>query len=120
MDSFKGTDYITIQPGDTNVPLWLKFKAATAATANDGSIPYLSTLHSVSYAKVHREGVSPTSAMIVSKSLSSNMVKLYLTYTTALAAGLYDLTCRVVINLNGTTINMTRQYDLNRIYLKDR
>jgi len=119
MDSFKGADYVTIQPGDTNVPLYLKFKPATATTANDGSIPFGSTLQSISWVKTHNDGVAASTAMIVSKSLSSNMVKVFLTYTTAIPSGKYDLTCKVAVNLSGTT-HMTRQYDFNRIYLKDR
>ena len=46
-DHFQGTDHIELQPNDQNIPVRMKFKAASASTKNDGSMPYGSTVASV-------------------------------------------------------------------------
>ena len=121
MDDFQGRNYITVQPGDTNVPLQLKFSPASASTKNDGSIPYGSTIHAITWIKAHHvDSTTPFSTtLIVSASLTSNIVTAYLTYTTGLATGQYNLVTKLEINLAGTT-SMKRQYDCRRIFLKNR
>lgn len=116
-DSVKGTDYTVLQPGDTNVPVSLKLKAASASTTNDGSIPYGSSVHSSSWRSYGPTGAL-SSTMVVSSKLSSNVCTVFLTYSSNLLKGMHTLTAKVTVNLSGTT-NMTRQYDLKRILVKD-
>ena len=121
-DSFEGTRHIRLQPGDINVPILLRFKACSAATAIDGNIPYGSTITSITYKMFNYKNVS-TTAMIAIKRQSSNKCYCYLNYssgTTSLSTGKYKLTATAVLSLSGTTSVMTRQYDLDRIYRGNR
>jgi len=117
-DSVKGTDYTVLQPGDTNVPISLRLKAATASTANNGSIPYDSTVHASSWTAYNSDGIN-ASTMITSASLTSNIATVFLSYSSNLVKGMHKLTARVTVNLPGTT-SMKREYDMNRILVKDR
>jgi len=123
-DNFQGTDIIQIQPGDKNVPVYLRLVACSASTKNDGSMPYGSTVMSV-VTKIHRGagGADATTYLLASSALSANTIIAYLTYdsnTTGWAEhGLYNITTTVTMDLDGAAFNMTRDYDLNRLYVKD-
>ena len=121
MDSFEGSHYVTLQPGDTNVPIRFRFKPCSASTANDGSIPYGSSLHNKTL-KVHAaRSTALSTAAIVSVSQTSNTLVAYLTWTTELARGKYHLRATVTCALGGSTGTvMKRQFDFNRLYIKDR
>ena len=121
MDSFEGSHYVTLQPGDTNVPIRFKFKACNYTTSNDGSIPYGSSLHNKTIKAHYYNSTQVSTGCIVSSVLSSNCVVAYLTWTTALARGRYGLDITVTAALGGTTATvMKKQFDFNRLYLKDR
>lgn len=117
-DSFSGTDSFSLQPGDSNVPLVFRFKSATASTLNNGSLPYNSSLVSVTkcFTKFANGGTSST-AMLKTKSLSSNKVQVYFQYTTALPQGQHYLTMKLRIDIGTTTAE--RQFDFKRIYMKE-
>lgn len=122
-DSFKGTNYITLQPGDTSVPVKFKFKPATASTLNDGVIPYGSTVKGTTWIKVREINATTSSAstaLIVTKSQSSNVVTIFLRHSSTLTGGLYQLTFKANVSISGSTRIMRRQFDFNRIYLKSR
>ena len=123
-DSFGGSNRINIQPGDVNIPVHLKLNPASASTRNDGSIPYGSSVQSVTFTAHHSEsGLSATSAIFASSSeagASSNVVVTYLKYDSTLPNGLYDLTAHVVFTISGSSLLATREYDLNRVYVMDR
>ena len=48
-DQFKGSHYIELQPGDSNLPYSFKCVACSAATANDGAMPYGATMRKMQY-----------------------------------------------------------------------
>jgi len=116
-DSFKGTEYINIQPGDSNVPVSLRLVAATNSTSNDGSMPYGSTVVSSSMSAKTAAGVATTD-LITSSTESGNTVIAYLSYSSDLVKGLHNITAKVTMSISGSILNMTREYDLNRIYVK--
>jgi hypothetical protein len=121
MDSFEGSHYVTLQPGDTNVPIRFKFKACSATTSNDGSIPYGSSLHNRVIKAHYHNSTAVSTHLIVSSVLSSNCVVAYLTWTTNVARGRYGLDITVTAALSGSTATaMKKQFDFNRVFLKDR
>jgi hypothetical protein len=125
-DNFQGTDSITLQPGDENVPIYLRLVAASASTKNDGSMPYGSSVLSVA-TKIHRGagGADATTYLLSSSAISANTIIAYLTYDAPGSSrswaehGLYNITATVTMDLDGAIFNMTRQYDLNRLYVRD-
>ena len=120
-DNFQGNDSITIQPGDINVPVFLRLSACSASTKNDGSMPYGSSV--ISAAVTAHKGVGgadATSNLISSSTEVANTIIVYLTHNAALEKGLYNITATVTMDLDGAAFNMTREYDLNRIYVRDR
>jgi len=118
-DSYDGTRHVELQPGDVNIPVFLKLNACSASTANDGSIPYGSTVVSATVTCFHRNGTSST-ALISGSTESGNTVVVYLSYSTAVPTGRHDLTAKVTLSLSGWSANMVREFDLNRIFVKDR
>ena len=121
-DKFDGSDHLDLQPGDSNVPQAFRFNPSTASTANTGAIPYGSTLMS-STAFVHRHddtSVDASTALIVSKTVSSNTVTVYLQHSTMVPPGQYDLVVKPTFSLTGSATDFTRQYDFDRIFLKNR
>ena len=119
MDNAQGSDFSILQPGDTNVPISLKLKAASASTANDGSMPYGSTLVSSSWVAYDPSGVACTSNIVITSSFSSNINKVFLTYSTALVNGMHKLTCKATVSVVGSSRLMKREFDLKRIMVKN-
>lgn len=121
-DDFQGSNHQTIEPGDVNVPIRFKFNAASASTANDGSIPYGSTLAaSTIHAHRHDDTSFDASTMLIgSRALSANTVTAYLQHSTKMPDGLYDVVAHCDFSLLGSTLVMTRQRDFDRIYVGNR
>lgn len=119
-DSFQGTGYVNVQPGTKNKPVYLRLKACTATTKNDGSMPYGSTVVSARvYAHRAVDGVATT--MLVSGSTESgNTIIAYLSYSTLLTPGEYHLTARVNIVVSGLSTYYREDFDFNRVMVKDR
>ena len=118
-DSVEGNAKLILQPGDSNVPCTLRLKAATASTNNDGSMPYGSTLASSTWSAYDSRGVAFTTSMIITTVNSSNKATAYLTYSSALTAGMHKLTAKCSFSLSGSTRVMVREYDINRILVKN-
>lgn len=120
-DKFQGSGSIDIQPGTKNKPIYLRLKPCTASTKNDGSMPFGST---IVWCKVyaHRAADGVSASQLVSKSTvpSSNTIVAYLSYSTALAPGLYHLTAKVKMSVSGLTTYYQEEYDFNRVMVKDR
>lgn len=118
-DSFQGKDILRLQPGDDNVPVRMRFKAATASTLNDGALPYASTVASVvsKAAWSANNLTSATGLLSDTASVSSETVTLYFNHSTLYTEGLYHATLTLRIS-NGST-DFDREFDFNRIYLKD-
>jgi len=77
-DSFQGVDKITIQPGSATVPYTFTFAACSSATANDGSIPYGTTITS-NKVKVFDETKTDKTSEIVSGTPSNTTTVLTIT-----------------------------------------
>ena len=118
-DHFQGTDSVELQPGDVNIPVRMKFNAASATTANDGSMPYGSTVKSVIFSVKDEKGVNATSHIRSSSALSGNSVIAYLKHSTGVADGRYFLTGKVLFGLAGSTLILTKEFDLRRIFLRN-
>jgi hypothetical protein len=114
MPDFKGTDDIIVQPQDVKVPYKFYFSTCTSESANDGSIPYGTTVSAVSVSAHTQDGTAETH-LINSSGLSSSTVTLYLDYpTTGNGPGIYHITFKVTLN---TTAIL--EFDFNRVYCKD-
>ena len=118
-DHFQGTNHIELQPQDNNVPLKFKFNAASASTANDGSMPYGSTVKSVVSTIKDSYGIDATTSLILSSALNGNSVIVYLKHSTAVQDGLYTLTLKMGFALQGTTSIFTREFDFRRVILRN-
>lgn len=117
-DAFQGSGSITLYAGDANVPIDLRFPPATGSTKNDGAIPYASTIHSYSVVARYYDDNSLSTALIGSVTASSQRVTVYLQHSTSVPTGLHYLNATVTFSLSGTTLRMTRPFDLDRIYVK--
>jgi hypothetical protein len=120
-DGFQGSEHVDIQPGAVNVPVSMRFRVSTGSTANTGAVPYGSTLvSSTVIAHLHDDTSVNGNAMVTATSFSSQIVTAYLSHSTTLVAGLYDLVAVTVFDLSGTTRQMTRRYDFDRVYVGNR
>jgi hypothetical protein len=117
MPDFKGSDHIKIQVGDANVAHKFKFKPCTGSTKNDGTIPYGSTLASSTILAYNEQGTAVSTSLAVARSLSSNIVTVYLSHSTAFTDGVYKLTFNNTFSLSGSTRVMSKEYDYNRVYV---
>jgi len=120
-DSFTGSDRVLIQPGDLRVPLRLKITAASGSTKNDGATPYGSTLVSSSaVAHFAQTGASATTTLISSVGQSSQTILVYLSYSTGLSMGVYNVTAKGTFSVSGSTSTFVREFDFNRVLVRDR
>jgi len=119
-DHFQGTDYVELQPGDRNVPIRMNFKAASASTKNDGSMPYGSTVKSViSSVKEFERGIDASTSLLSSSQISGNTVIAYVNHSSNVNDGKYILTAAVSFSLSGSTLVMTKEFDFRRITLRN-
>jgi len=122
-DDFQGSHYVQLQPGDSNVPYNFKFTACTASTANDGAIPYGATMHKLQRIRAHEVNSTHESTQpIASAVLSSNTVTAYLSWTTVgISRGMYHFTLKLTAVIGGSTvISLTRNYDFDRVVMRDK
>lgn len=118
-DHFQGNDYVELQPGDINYPVKFRFNPASASTKNDGAMPYGSTVKTVVTTIKDDKGISATSVLLSSSSISANTVILYLKYSTGVANGRYTITSKVNFSLSGSTRILTKEFDFRRLYLRN-
>jgi hypothetical protein len=118
-DHFKGYNFVELQPNDRNYPVSFKFVAASASTANDGSMPYGSTVVSVVSSVKDERGVNASSSIISSSKISGNTVTVYLNHSSNVADGRYILTSKVTFALSGSTLTFTKEFDFRRLYLRN-
>ena len=118
-DSFDGSGHVIIQPGDSRIPIVLRLRAATASTNNDGSLPFGSTVKKA-IPTFHSASGTATTKFNPVVTYSSNRVTTQISYSSLLTAGLYHGTWTITASVGGSTVNpMVRQYDLNRIYVRN-
>jgi len=120
VDTFDGVKTINLQPGERDVPLRMRVTIASASTANDGFIPFGSTLSSVAVTAHNGETRSSSTQLIAATSISGNTVVIYLDHTTKLEAGTYHIETRGTFSVSGSTKQLVRQMDFNRVIMKDR
>ena len=116
MPHFEGYDDVEIQPGDVNVPIDFRCNAASGSTANDGLIPYGSTLVSSTIVAHFGDDTTLVSATFVTAvALSSNTIRAYCSHSTAMAPGMWHLSIKTIASLVNSTLQMTRYFDFNRV-----
>lgn len=111
-DSFQGIDKIIVQPGSATVPYTFTFAAASSATANDGSLPFGTTISSAVVKAFDEAGTDSTALLIASQSLSSPVVTVNLKWPTT--AGRYSL--EFVLTLSTSAV---MEFDFTRVYAED-
>jgi len=79
-DNFQGVADIVLQPGSATVPYTFTFAAASSATANDGSIPYDTTISGADVKAFDEAGVDKTTSMIASESNTTTVQTVSLKY----------------------------------------
>ena len=109
-DNFDGDVAITLQPNDSGVPFQFEFKACSSPTANDGSIPFGTTISGVSVTGHTGAGTDVTSQLIANYTLDANLVTVFLNYPSGRGVGTYHLT--FVLTLDSGTV---MEFDFNEI-----
>jgi hypothetical protein len=113
-DLFETNGRILLQSGTDTVPYSFTFPVASSATANDGSIPFESTISSAVVKAFDANGVDRTTEMIVSSSVISPVVTVSLKYPATTKNGRYYL--EFILTLN-TGAKM--EFNFTRILVKD-
>ena len=77
LDNFQGTQTIEIQPTTTKATYTFRFAACSSATANDGSIPYGTSVSSVVVKAYDEDGeVATTSLIVGTPTVAANVVSI--------------------------------------------
>ena len=114
-DSFDTNGIIILQPGSATVPYTFTFAAATSATANDGSIPYGTTITGADVKAFDAGGNDVTTEMIGSETNTTLVVTVNLKYPATSGNGNYSI--EFVLTLStGAVIEV----DYTRVYAKDK
>ena len=111
-DSFQGNSVITVQPGDHSDSYTFTFAACSSATANDGSLPYGTTIASCVTTAYNEAGTDSTTLLVYTESLTTPVVTVGLKWPTT--AGRYSL--EFVITLSSGSV---MEFDFTRIYALD-
>ena len=113
MPSFKGQKKITIQPNTTDVGYRFHCTTCTSTTANDGAIPFGTTISSVIASAKTAAGTTDTE-LITSTSLTTPDIDLTMSYPETNAAGRYKLTFVLTLS-NGSKLEL----DFHRVVVED-
>lgn len=116
MPDFQGTDQITVQPGDEQVPYTFTFTVCSSATANDGAIPFGTTVDSVVVSATMADGTADAE-LVDSSSESANVVTVKLTYPSTNGNGRYHL--KFLITLDNVDASVI-EFDFNRVVVEDK
>ena len=111
-DSFQGSEIITLQPG-SNLSRTFTFAAASSAAANDGSIPYNTTISEADVKAFDETGSDKTSEIVAAESNTSLVVTIKLKYPTS-GEGRYSL--EILLTFSNAE---TEEYDFTRVYAED-
>jgi len=107
---------ILMQPGDSKVPYCFAFTVCSSETANDGALPYGTSISSFTVT-AHKHDASDTVAttdLIDSSSRSGLVITVYLDYPSENGAGRYDL--KFLLTLDSGAI---LEFDFNRVFARD-
>ena len=114
MPDFKELGDITVQPADVKVPYTFGLPACSSATANDGAIPYGTTIASV-VVTAHKSDGTAATGLVFSSSVASNVVTVTLTYPST-ATGTYHLKFVCTLDTGSAVI----EFDFNRVKVRDK
>lgn len=112
-DAFTDNDPIILQPG-SNLSRTFTFAAASSAAANDGSIPYGTTISGADVKAFDEAGNDITTEMVVSESNTSLVVTIRLKYPATTGEGSYSL--EIVLTFSNAE---TEEYDFTRVCAED-
>ena len=114
-DSFQKSETITLQPESATVPYTFTFAAASSATANDGSIPYGTTILGADVKAFSEAGADVTSDLVVSESNTTLVVTIKLKYPITPGVGRYSLEIVLTLSSGGAVM----EFDFTRVYAED-
>lgn len=113
-DSFQGVEDIILQPGSATVPYTFTFAACTSATANDGSIPYGTTISSAVVLVFDETGTDKTAEIRVGDTNTALALAITLKYPATAGAGRYSIEMLVTLD-SGAVM----EFDFTRVYAED-
>ena len=113
MPDFMNMQDILIQPGDVTVPYSFSMQPCSSASANDGAIPYGTTISSV-VVTGHKSDDTVATGLVASSSVSSGVVTVNLTYPST-TVGTYHL--EMVCTLSSGAV---MEFDFNRVEVRDK
>lgn len=113
-DSFQGVADIILQPGSATVPYTFTFAAASSATANDGSIPYGTTISTAVIKALDEAGNDVTTEMISSETNTATVLTISLKYPATTGAGRYSL--EMLVTLSSAAV---MEFDFTRVFAED-
>ena len=115
MPNVTGNRNIIIQPQDTKIGLTIRVTICSTATANDGYIPFSTTVSGVATTIYNEAGVDVTSDLLYAGATISGGqdIKVELKYPLTNGDGRYKLS--YLLTLSDAS---TKELDFNRIYAK--
>jgi len=113
-DSFQGVEDIILQPGSATVPYTFSFAACSSATANDGSIPFGTTISSAVITVFDEVGGDKTTEIISSETNTATVLTISLKYPATAGEGRYSIEMLVTLD-NGAIM----EFDFTRLYAED-
>ncbi|HUV26073.1 MAG TPA: hypothetical protein VMW34_01790 [Anaerolineales bacterium] len=113
-DSFQGVEDIILQPGSSTVPYTFTFAACSSATANDGSIPYGTTISSAVITVFDETGADKTTEIIASETNTATVLTISLKYPATAGVGRYSIEMSVTLD-SGAVM----EFDFTRVYAED-
>jgi len=115
LDNFQGTSDIILQSGDEAIPYTFEITTCSSTTANDGTLPFGTSIESVAVLVYTSEGTDVTTELVSSSSESGNIITVALTYPATSGEGWYKLTLLCTLSLG-----VVKELDFLRIYAENR
>jgi len=115
MPDFLTEGWIYLQPHTVKYPLALAFPPCTSATANDGPIPYGSSVASAVLVTTDSTGTAVTDILDGVATVAANVVSCTLSYPATSGDGAYTLEARLTLDTGAVL-----PYDARRIIAGDR
>lgn len=110
-DLFSTKGNVLLQPGSATVPYTFTFAPASSETANDGSIPYGTTIDGAEVTAADKNGDDVTSEIITSSSLSTPVVTVIFKYPAISGDGKYSI--KILLTLSSGAV---MEFDFTRIH----
>ena len=120
MPDFQGTKSIILQPGDVGVPYTFTWTVCTSSTGNDGAIPFLHTVSGVVTTIHHENGTVYSTALLAASSHTDPVTTIFLSYPTSSGAVTGKYHAKFVATINDGTTDFIKEFDFNRIVVKDK